>query len=122
MPMSDEYKPTPVKLSPQFLECFALYNAWGAGVSDDDADRMMELYDAACDRLMANEVSWQHVGELAAIWRMTWWQDDEKTGDPKNPDIERALWKAIEKLTGIEVRRPTPDCVAVSTGGDNAYA
>jgi hypothetical protein len=91
-----------VGCSASFRECVALYDGWGAYDSDEDADQAMERYEVARDRFLAEPVtSGQRVGEIAVLWRLEWWSGDHKIGEPGDPKLERALWKAVEALSGV---------------------
>jgi hypothetical protein len=70
--------------------------------SDEEAYRAMEKYDEAKDRFLAEPVaSSQRVAEISALWRLEWWSGDHKIGEPQDPKLERALWKAIETMSGV---------------------
>jgi hypothetical protein len=49
------------------------------------------------------DITWEHIGELALAWRIRQWNGDNCDAWEAEPDIERALWKAIEKLTGMSM-------------------
>ena len=84
----------------------------------------MERYALALDRFLAEPVtSAQRVGEIAVLWRLEWWSGDHKIGEPGDPKLERALWKAIEAMSGVvlPVARRTYIDAAVAEAGKRSH-
>ena len=89
-----------------YLDCVA---AWKRemvqGLGDDEGDRVMRENCKVVDRFLGYDgpITIERLGEIALVWRLNWWQDDDKIGDgSQSVKLERALWQAIEKLTGVK--------------------
>ena len=58
----------------------------------------------------------QRLGEIAGLLRMELWSGNEKHSDDKDPEQDRAIWQAIEKLSGVTL----PTGVKTDLGGADA--
>jgi len=99
--------PADEKYSPEMLEFIRHFNAYYAAdkESDDVRDQLYDAFSESIGRLVAaDRGTWQHAGELSIVWRLRSWDGDECVGTINEPEVERALWKCIEKLTSMSMR------------------
>jgi hypothetical protein len=99
-----QHSPRRPQSNATFRRSFGRSFAHGTRGAPQKTNRHREAFCGAIDRLVAIEdVTAEHVGELALVWRIGDWHGDECVALDANDTIERALWKAIEKLTGMSM-------------------
>ncbi|HVZ06253.1 hypothetical protein [Hyphomicrobium sp.] len=92
--------------SPEMLEIVRAWNEWGSTDTNDETviDHLRGNCNTAIAKLVETKrLTWAHVGELALAWRILCWQGDECISWVEDASVERALWKAIEELTGASM-------------------
>jgi hypothetical protein len=75
------------------------------GLGDEEGDRRMLANCKVVNRFLAFDgpITMERLGEIALVWRLNWWQDDDKIGDrDQSEKLERAMWQAIEQLMCVK--------------------
>jgi hypothetical protein len=93
----------PYRPSQAYLDCVAAREReMTTDLGDEEGDRHMRENGKVVDRFLAFDgpTTMERLGEIALIWRLNGWEDSDK-GD-QSEKLERALWQAIEELTGVK--------------------
>jgi hypothetical protein len=96
---------TDQKYSLEMLDVVSAWNSCEIAGEGDEFDAPNERLKKTVDTLIERGTpSLPHAGELALVWRLRLWRGDECHSVDADPRVERALWKCIERLTGMSMR------------------
>jgi hypothetical protein len=75
----------------------------------DEASQRVKTADEVCDDLIRKYIAdamanptWRAVGELVAIYRLEWWDEDGiSRGEATDPWLAQAVFALVEKMSGL---------------------